>query len=255
MSIEHFDLKQSYLIDKPELQLTSNDYILSDTESIISDIEEQVEEPVEIKAQKSYAKQDEDNKQFEDYFKDILEDLSSELTIEKYTKTDQLKDEDDWGWEDDLSITNTYLLPKFFIKLLELNIKNKNVFTTIVHVLLKKVYTLYGSETAKNLYRLLDYSMDNDASLVGLVKSCIFSLVDNIDGNDNILERVQSYVSVLPLDDSLMNQREMLVGVLDRLSGSCDQEVAFLVKRKIIEWYKEHHRKITEDLLERLSLF
>lgn len=255
MTINQFDLKKSYIIDKLELKLTSNDYILSDTESIISDIEEQEEEPVEIKAQKSYIKQDEDNKQFEDYFKDILQDVSSEMTIAKYTKTDQLKDEDDWGWEDDLSITNTYMLPRFFIKLLESGIKNKNVFATIVHVLLKKIYTLYGSETIKNLYRLLDYSMDNDASLVGLVKNCIFSMIDNIGGNDNILERVQSYVSVLPLDDSLVNQREMLVGVLDRVSGSCDQEVAFLVKRKIIEWYKDHNRKITEDLLERLSLF
>lgn len=255
MSTEHFDLKQSYILGKPKLTIIEDNYVLSDTESVINEIEEQEEASVEIKVQKPHIKRDEDSKQFENFFKDILDDLSNQMTIEKYTKTDQLKDEDDWGWEDDVSITNTYLLPKFIIKLLESNITNKNVLTSIIHVLLKKIYTLYGSETALNLYRLLDYTMDNDVGLVGLVRNFIFSLIDGIGGSGNALDMVQSYVGVLPLDDDLVNQREILLVVLDRLSGSCDQEVAFLVKRKIIEWHKEHQRKISEDLLERLSLY
>lgn len=255
MSIKQFDLRQSYLIDKPEVYIHSNDYVLSDTESIISELEEKEEEPIEIKVEKSFISKDKDNEQFETFFKDILQDLNNEMTIEKYTKTNQLKDEDDWGWEDDLDITNTYSLPRFIIKLLDMNLKNMIVFKTILHVLLKKMYTLYGSDTLKNLYGLMDYLIDNNTSYVGMVRDFIFSIIDDINYNDNILERVQQYVNVLPLDDNLVNQKEVLLNVLDRLSGSCDQEVSFLVKRKIIEWYKEHNRKITEDLLERLNSF
>ncbi|KAF0268760.1 hypothetical protein FOG51_02417 [Hanseniaspora uvarum] len=258
MPLQQFDIKASYILSKPTLNEYTNDLILSDTESIISNIEEEEEEiiPVQVDTKNIKLEQNEDNFTFQQYFKDVLSDIETNLKVEPFTKTSSLMDDEDWGWEDDLSITDTYYLPKFIIKLIELDIKNKKMFIIIMNILLLKIYKLYGISQFTELYRLLDYSMDNYSGIANLVKDNIVintnNLIDLIDYN-NILKCVDNLVIALPLDSKLIKQNEMLCFTLEILENRFNHEIGFLLKRKIIEWYKDSNKKMNEDVLERLN--
>lgn len=250
----------SYLLAKPELIVQDNDIILSDTESVISSIEEEEDvgiSPVQVKQVETPIKEDEDNITFQTYFKDILLDIGDNLVIEAYTKTSNLQDDEDWGWDDDLSITNTYYIPKFMVKLIEMNITNKKLYIIIMNVLLLKIYKMYEKQQFVELYRLLDYGIDNESGIINLVKDNIMmnmnNLINGVNHSDNVLVSVNALVGALPLDIKLVNQNDLLVFSLEMLTGRFSDEVSFLVKRKIIEWYKDNNKKMIEDVLVRLN--
>ena len=143
------------------------------------------------------------------------------------------------------------------IKLIKMNITHKKMYLIIMNVLLLIIYKLYEQQQFVELYRLLEYGIDNESGIINLVKEDIMmnmnNVINNVNNSDNILLSVNVLVSALPLDIKLVNQNELLVFSLELLAGRFTQEMSFLLKRKIIEWYKDSKKKMIEDVLEKLN--